>query len=187
MSTESLHCPNCGAALRIENNANVVECTYCHSTVRIATDGSGESILTIDGSQEDSLPPEVVEKIEQLLREGQRIEAIKVYRQHTNIALKEAKDAVDALGERIGVTFDSSASGWSCRAMVLGFLLWMGLVGSVPILVGKGFQLAFGDSILPEWVEGIQAVSGLCAIWVSIVGFIVWANVSNGESKKSND
>jgi hypothetical protein len=42
-------------------------------------------------------------KIEQLIRARQMIPAIKEYRHHTNAGLKEAKDAVEAIGERLGV------------------------------------------------------------------------------------
>jgi ribosomal protein L7/L12 len=42
-------------------------------------------------------------KIEQLVRARQIIPAIKEYRQHTNAGLKEAKDAVEAIAERLGV------------------------------------------------------------------------------------
>lgn len=33
-----------------------------------------------------------------LVRDGQKIEAIRYYRQHTGAGLKDAKDAIDALG-----------------------------------------------------------------------------------------
>ena len=38
-----------------------------------------------------------------LLREGRKIEAIKLYRERTGVGLKEAKDAVDALEAREGI------------------------------------------------------------------------------------
>jgi len=40
-------------------------------------------------------------EIEQLLRQGNKIEAIKVYRQKTGVGLKEAKDVIDELERRI--------------------------------------------------------------------------------------
>ncbi len=36
-------------------------------------------------------------EIEQLLRRGQKIEAIKIYRQKTGVGLKEAKDVIDKM------------------------------------------------------------------------------------------
>ena len=40
--------------------------------------------------------------VEALMRAGKMIEAIKLHRQQTGCGLKEAKDAVDALRERMG-------------------------------------------------------------------------------------
>jgi ribosomal protein L7/L12 len=40
-------------------------------------------------------------EVEQLLRRGNKIEAIKVYREKTGVGLKEAKDAVEEIERRI--------------------------------------------------------------------------------------
>lgn len=56
----------------------------------------------------------------QLLREGQKIAAIKLYREETGVGLKEAKDAVEALATRHGVT--------APRAGCFGVLLLLGLL-----------------------------------------------------------
>lgn len=44
---------------------------------------------------ESSMPH--MPEVERLVREGRKIEAIKVYREMTGLGLKEAKDAVDTL------------------------------------------------------------------------------------------
>ena len=41
--------------------------------------------------------------IESLLREGRKIEAIKLYREITGVCLKEAKDAVERYHEELGM------------------------------------------------------------------------------------
>ncbi|HEY0073830.1 MAG TPA: ribosomal protein L7/L12 [Abditibacteriaceae bacterium] len=41
------------------------------------------------------------EEIVSLLRQGRKIEAVKIYRERTNLGLKEAKDAVEALERQI--------------------------------------------------------------------------------------
>lgn len=38
-----------------------------------------------------------MQEVRSLLRRGQKIGAIKVYREHTGVGLKEAKDAVEAM------------------------------------------------------------------------------------------
>jgi len=40
--------------------------------------------------------------IEHMLRRGNKIEAIKIYREKTGVGLKEAKDAVEAIERRLG-------------------------------------------------------------------------------------
>jgi len=51
---------------------------------------------------EDSEAPDIDEHVRNLVDEGKKIEAIKLYRQTTGLGLKEAKDAVEAVvrGER---------------------------------------------------------------------------------------
>ena len=36
MTVESMKCPNCGAALSLKPGQNLVECDYCHTTVRVS-------------------------------------------------------------------------------------------------------------------------------------------------------
>ncbi len=43
------------------------------------------------------LPPEALAEVRAALAAGNKIEAIKLYREHTGLGLKEAKDAVDAM------------------------------------------------------------------------------------------
>ena len=45
-------------------------------------------------------PPEVLAKLREHLKAGRKIEAIKAYREATDVGLKEAKDAVEALEGR---------------------------------------------------------------------------------------
>lgn len=59
------------------------------------------------------------QQILQLLSAGKKIQAIKIYRQQTNVGLKEAKDAVEALAAQHGIV---PAQGSGCFT-VLGLLL----------------------------------------------------------------
>jgi ribosomal protein L7/L12 len=43
------------------------------------------------------LPPDWPEQVLELLRQGNKLEAIKLYRQETGVGLKEAKDAVEEM------------------------------------------------------------------------------------------
>jgi ribosomal protein L7/L12 len=60
-----------------------------------------------------------------LLEQGQKIRAIKVYRERTGVGLKEAKDAVEALGRRHGIV----PKGAGCAGLLLLTLILCGLLG----------------------------------------------------------
>ena len=47
-------------------------------------------------------------EMERLIREKQIIQAIKLYRKNRQVGLKEAKDAVEAIGVRMGVRVNNS-------------------------------------------------------------------------------
>lgn len=61
-----------------------------------------------------------------LLGEGKKIQAIKLYREHTGGGLKEAKEAVEALGRRHGVV----GRGGGCLGVVLLFALAAAVVAT---------------------------------------------------------
>ncbi|MEZ5317370.1 MAG: hypothetical protein R2752_08235 [Vicinamibacterales bacterium] len=48
------------------------------------------------------LPDHALAEIQTLMREGKKIDAIKVYRMHTGGGLKVSKEAVEAIQERMG-------------------------------------------------------------------------------------
>jgi ribosomal protein L7/L12 len=76
----------------------------------------GEPLASKESS-DSSLEAELVS----LLEQGRKIEAIKVYREQTGTGLKEAKEAVEALGMRHHVV---APSGSGC----LGVLLFLGAI-----------------------------------------------------------
>lgn len=78
---KSAKCENCGAGA----SPGAVVCAYCGTTFVTAAPG-------VPGPTSGA-SPEVV----RLIRAGQKIEAIKVYRDATKCGLKEAKDAVEAV------------------------------------------------------------------------------------------
>jgi ribosomal protein L7/L12 len=45
--------------------------------------------------------PDAYDEVESMVREGQLIQAIKLYRQRTGLGLKESKDAIDTIKRRI--------------------------------------------------------------------------------------
>lgn len=50
---------------------------------------------------EDKLEESINEEIKELILNGEKVKAIKVYRQHTGFGLKESKEYIDSLSEEI--------------------------------------------------------------------------------------
>lgn len=70
-----------------------------------------------------------------LLRRGQKIEAIKRYRKWTGAGLKEAKDAVEALAARHGIAAPHvDATG--CL-LVIAVLLAMAVIGAIVVIIWR--------------------------------------------------
>ena len=62
------------------------------------------------------------ERVRSLMGEGQKIEAIKLYRERTGAGLKESKDAVESLAEQRGIVI---SQGTGCFGVVLIALLFV--------------------------------------------------------------
>jgi ribosomal protein L7/L12 len=62
------------------------------------------------------LDPPVEQEIVALLEQGRKIQAIKLYREHTGTGLKEAKQAVEAVAAERGIP---SKAGIGCLGLVL--------------------------------------------------------------------
>jgi ribosomal protein L7/L12 len=70
--------------------------------------------------------PNVADEIVTLLSHGEKIKAIKLYRQQFRVGLKEAKEAIDDIGEQNGIP---SSSGYGCLSVVLlGITVILGLL-----------------------------------------------------------
>lgn len=100
------HCPNCNAALDYGGNgAAIVRCDYCHSVIIVPESLRSTGPTSPEKKAEPKPPPktakprlseqEAVAKVTELARSGQKIEAMKVYREAFPVGLKEAKDAID--------------------------------------------------------------------------------------------
>ncbi|KQC06069.1 MAG: hypothetical protein APR54_07750 [Candidatus Cloacimonas sp. SDB] len=185
MSTESLNCPNCGASLQVDEDKDVVVCSYCNSSIKIKKSDSTTSLVIID-SDVSEVSPETMEEIKKLLQGGKKIEAIKVYRGETEKSLKQSKQAIESISEELGLkNSPPPASTGSCLLLVVILLIWAVLLVLTPVIVGKILESIYQDSMSPKTVNNYQALSGVLAVVLSIAGFIVWA--SRGKKKKEND
>jgi hypothetical protein len=107
MPVQNLECPNCGAPIDFAGSATTT-CPFCNSHLALTDDGvKTASALNAGtptvGAPSDRLEPAASplgidpEQIRQLVRTGNKIGAIKLYREQTGAGLREAKDAVEAI------------------------------------------------------------------------------------------
>ena len=59
---------------------------------------------------------DLADEVIRLLERNEKIQAVKLYREQTGVGLKDAKDAVERLGEQHGIP---SASGAGCFGVIL--------------------------------------------------------------------
>jgi DNA-directed RNA polymerase subunit RPC12/RpoP len=87
----TFNCPTCGAPLDYPGSGETLRCPYCSNSVIVPPEIR---------PQANAIPlvPEVFKEVARLARSDQKIEAVKLYRQITNKGLKEAVDAVEAIG-----------------------------------------------------------------------------------------
>jgi len=73
------------------------------------------------------IPLEARDEIEKLLHEGKKIEAIKVYRNHTETSLKEAKEAVESIASGMGIKLTTG-----CLTLVMLIIVCIGFIVAMP-------------------------------------------------------
>jgi hypothetical protein len=125
-------------------------CTFCHHENPAGADrctSCGAALTTIDESREDQQPQaesdplagqvspsnsaskisnELAVEIEALLRRGNLIAAIKLYREHTGRGLKESKDAVEAFARQRNIPLKQIG----CGATALFLFLILAALGA---------------------------------------------------------
>jgi hypothetical protein len=97
---EALKCPTCAAPLDYPaNGEQSMRCPYCNSTVVLpGNQHSGSSNVDLSAILGPMLGKGVdIAALTNLLRSGNKIEAIRIFRQSSGMGLAEAKDAVEKL------------------------------------------------------------------------------------------
>jgi DNA-directed RNA polymerase subunit RPC12/RpoP len=111
MST-SFKCPTCAAPLDIKLGAGVtMRCPYCENTVILPEElrGGAGNPAGREIGQGAAFGPMIDQALKmaemaQLIRAGNKIAAIKLYRETFGVGLKEAKDAVERIGRGEPIT-----------------------------------------------------------------------------------
>jgi len=97
MAVDDLQCPNCGAPIGFAGSTQVT-CSFCQSKLYFTPEG-----VRAEGGLTDTLEGKPatagidLSGVQEQLRAGKKIEAIKLYREQTGVGLREAKEAVEAI------------------------------------------------------------------------------------------
>jgi len=147
-------CPKCGAALRLDDAADAGAAASAETEDDIVSlvrqgrkieaiklyraqtgVGLAEAKAAVEAMERGESPPpaqdapapeDIDADLWELLKSGQKIEAIKRYRAQTGVGLAEAKAAVEATGRKHGLV----VKGAGCASMVLlGLAIVTGTVG----------------------------------------------------------
>jgi hypothetical protein len=94
---DALNCPNCGAPLRPSLHSPLALCLYCGSSVRLQADESSSPVVdaTLDENE--------LARLKQLLLDGGREEAVRLYVQMSGADETAARMAVSGLGRQISL------------------------------------------------------------------------------------
>jgi DNA-directed RNA polymerase subunit RPC12/RpoP len=100
----SFRCPNCNAPLDLAKNTNDVSihCDYCNSTIIVP-----EELRTGRVNQNQTGQAASLAQVVMYVQQGQKIQAVKQFREAFGVSLKEAKDVVDALERHETLHFGS--------------------------------------------------------------------------------
>lgn len=150
---QDFKCPSCNAALNFDGRSETIRCEFCGNTIIVPETMRSGSAPGYMGTESAAMGQDI-HSILELVQHGQKIEAIKLYRQTFGVGLKEAKDVVDALenGRPTVMTITStpgtrSSNACGCIVGAIILLVTLGIVGAavVPIL-GIGAVTQFMDS-----------------------------------------
>jgi LSD1 subclass zinc finger protein len=113
--SQTFDCPACGAPLDYQaGSAATIRCPYCNNSVIVPESlhamGTADLSQLFSGAQQPAMHLPELAEIARLIRAGNKIEAIKLYRDTFQVGLKAAKDAVDALEQGKPVQVSSTLS-----------------------------------------------------------------------------
>jgi DNA-directed RNA polymerase subunit RPC12/RpoP/DNA-binding beta-propeller fold protein YncE len=171
---QSFECPNCQANLDFDaqTQAITVRCPYCNSTVIVPDTLRNQRGQTVQ-------QPEILAQVVQLVQNGRKIEAIKLFRETFSVGLKESKDVVDAIERREDIhlggtnfhtgtvsistftgtpTVQTSSGRGGCVAFLV--LLVIGIIGvGLFFLVFPSDRTTSGSQIIQEVSNAIESSS----------------------------
>ncbi|NPV78310.1 MAG: hypothetical protein HPY59_18295 [Anaerolineae bacterium] len=137
---KTLECPNCSAPLEDPSGGfRTIRCPFCGSLVVIPQEWRAKSERKDTSSSDTAysfpsfsgLPPDIEGIIRNLVAAGNKLEAIRLYRESADSSLKDAKEAIDTLADsgvlqtrdvskpQTGLTFQQSGVVYEVAQLVL--------------------------------------------------------------------
>lgn len=98
--TKTLDCPNCGAPLdNIQPGSFTFKCPFCHSNVLLPPELNNALSHTSINSDVESIlgHAQDLQRMRDLARSGNQVEAIKIFREVFDTSLAESKQAIEAI------------------------------------------------------------------------------------------
>ncbi len=116
--TKTFECPRCGAPLDYNGAETTIRCPYCNNSVIVPEElltghEPAQASAASMGQAKTGAGSDTIERINEvksLIEAGKKIEAIKRYREITDVGLVEAKKAVEDLEAGIPVEVSSVSS-----------------------------------------------------------------------------
>lgn len=146
-------CPNCGAPLDVQPGRTVAICLFCNASLRVERSATAEMPAALTPT---AVAPEDIERVKQLLLDGQQDQAIAHYARVAQVTNAEAHTAVEGI---------YLSSYWELTKHVpinaFGFVLYFVLVsiGAVPAVIA-GLNAGESPGL---WV--VVALGALFALW----------------------
>lgn len=136
-------CQTCGAPLPIDESTGLEASVFRTQLLQLITQGeklqaisayrrqfscsledAKEAVDVLDRDQQFATArpiADVEREVGKLLERGEKLQAIKVYREQTGVGLKEAKEEVDAIETRLGLEPEDAPKPGGCFGVVLLF------------------------------------------------------------------
>ncbi|MCL4266811.1 MAG: ribosomal protein L7/L12 [Anaerolineae bacterium] len=157
---QALKCPSCNASLDYDGRSETIRCEFCGTTIIVPENMRAGAYQAGYMGGESPEKAQAIHQILELVHHGQKIEAIKLYRETFGVGLKEAKDIVDGLEmgkpTAVTVTTISPSTGNSSCGCIVGIVILLFTLGIVVAAMVPFFSIT---QIIEDPGTFIQQVS----------------------------
>ena len=177
MRITSIDCPNCGAPVPVAERQAAAICIYCNASLRLAAAQAASGSGSAAGAPAEApasvsdVDPQVAAQVKQMVVDGQRAEAVKLYAQQAGLSEAEAEAAVDRI--ITGVLMEMTQH---LPLNLGGTLVGLGLMAACAALAAWAiWRAANGQPAALLWVlPALAALAGLLLWFVpkAVSGYV---------------